>query len=157
MWRVWVMRGGFIGYWWGNRKEKDHSGRPRRRWVNIIRMDLQDVGCGYMDWIRLAQDRDRWRTLLSAATNLRVSWKTGNFLTGCKQVSFSRRTLHHEVSKYRKSLTLLTRIYELNSLTIYEYLFFEWNIYIYYVNHTVLRSLLMGICKFILGFYTFLL
>ena len=38
-------------------------GRPRRRWVDNIRMALQEVGCGYMDWIRLAQDRDRWRTL----------------------------------------------------------------------------------------------
>ena len=47
-------------------------GRPRRRWVGNIRMDLQEVGCGYMDWIGLAQDRDRWRTLLSAVMNLRV-------------------------------------------------------------------------------------
>ena len=46
--------------------------RPRRRWVDNIRMDLQEVGCGYMDWIRLAQDRDRWRTLVSAAMNLGV-------------------------------------------------------------------------------------
>ena len=41
-------------------------GRPRGRWVDNIRMDLQEVGCGYMDWIGLAQDRDRWRTLVSA-------------------------------------------------------------------------------------------
>jgi len=47
-------------------------GRPRRRWVDNIRMDLQDVRCGYMDWIGLAQDRDRWRTLVSAVMNLRV-------------------------------------------------------------------------------------
>jgi len=47
-------------------------GRPRRRWVNNIRTDLQEVGCGYMDWTVLAQDRDRWRTLVSAVTNLRV-------------------------------------------------------------------------------------
>jgi len=46
--------------------------RPRRRWVDNIRMDLQEVRCGYMDWIRLAQDRDRWRTLVSAVMNLRV-------------------------------------------------------------------------------------
>ena len=46
--------------------------RPRRRWVDNIRMDLQEVGCGYMNWIGLAQDRDRWRTLVSAVMNLRV-------------------------------------------------------------------------------------
>ena len=47
-------------------------GKPRRRWVNNIRMDLQEVGCGYMDWIGLVQDRDRWRTLKSAVMNLGV-------------------------------------------------------------------------------------
>jgi len=46
--------------------------RPRCRWVDNIRMDLQEVEYGYMDWIGLAQDRDRWRTLVSAVTNLRV-------------------------------------------------------------------------------------
>ena len=46
--------------------------RPRSRWVDNIRMDLQEVGCGYMDWIGLAQDRDRWRTLVSAVMSLRV-------------------------------------------------------------------------------------
>ena len=47
-------------------------GRPRRRWVDNIRMDLKEVGCGCMDWIGPAQDRDRWRTLVSAVMNLRV-------------------------------------------------------------------------------------
>jgi len=47
-------------------------GRLRGRWVDTIRMDLQEVGCGYMDWIGLAQDRDRWRKLVSAVMNLRV-------------------------------------------------------------------------------------
>jgi len=47
-------------------------GRPRHRWVDNIRMNLQEVGCGYMDWIGLAQDRDSWRTLVSAVMNLRV-------------------------------------------------------------------------------------
>ena len=41
-------------------------------WVDNIRMDLQEVGCGYMDWIGLAQDTDRWRTVVSAVMNLRV-------------------------------------------------------------------------------------
>jgi len=47
-------------------------GRPRRRWVDNIRIDLQEVGCGYKDWIELAQDRDSWRTLVSVVMNLRV-------------------------------------------------------------------------------------
>ena len=47
-------------------------GRHRCRWVDNIRMDLQEVGCGYMDWIGLAQYRDSWRTLVSAVMNLRV-------------------------------------------------------------------------------------
>ena len=46
--------------------------RPRRRWVDNIRLDLQEVECGYMDWIGLAQDRDRWRTFVVAVMNLRV-------------------------------------------------------------------------------------
>jgi hypothetical protein len=46
--------------------------RPRCRWVGNIRMDLQEVECGYMDWIGLAQDRDRWRTLVSTVKKLRV-------------------------------------------------------------------------------------
>ena len=47
--------------------------RSRRRWVDNIRMDLQEVGCGYMDWFGLAQDRDRWRMLVSAVMNFRVA------------------------------------------------------------------------------------
>ena len=46
--------------------------RPSRRWLDNIRMDLQEVGCGYMDWIGLAQDRDSWRTLVSAVMNLPI-------------------------------------------------------------------------------------
>jgi len=63
---------GCIGYWWGKPEGKRPLGRPRRRWVDNIRLDLQEVGCGYVDWIGLAQDRDRWRTLVSAVMNLRV-------------------------------------------------------------------------------------
>ena len=47
-------------------------GRPRRRWEDSIKMYLQDVGCRCMDWVELAQDRDRWRTLVNAVMNFRV-------------------------------------------------------------------------------------
>ena len=56
----------------GKPEGKRPLGRPWHRWVDNIRMDLQEVGCGYMDWIGLAQDRDSWRTLVSAVMNLRV-------------------------------------------------------------------------------------
>ena len=56
----------------GNPEGKRPLGKPRCRWVDNIRMDPQEVGCGYMDWIGLAQVRDRWRTVVSAVLNLRV-------------------------------------------------------------------------------------
>jgi hypothetical protein len=56
----------------GKPEGKRPLGRRRRRWVDNIRMDLQEVGCVYMDWIGLAQDGDRWRTVVSAVMNLRV-------------------------------------------------------------------------------------
>ena len=63
---------GVYGVLLGKPEGRRPLGRPRRRWVDNIRMDLQEVGCGYTDWIGLAQDRDRWRTLVSAVMNLRV-------------------------------------------------------------------------------------
>jgi len=56
----------------GKPEVKRPLGRPRHRWVDNIRTDLQELGCGYMDWIGLAHDRDSWRTLVSAVMNLRV-------------------------------------------------------------------------------------
>jgi hypothetical protein len=56
-------------------------GRPRRRWEDNIKMDLQEMGCRDMDLIELAQDRDRWRALVKAVINLRVPYNAGNFLT----------------------------------------------------------------------------
>jgi hypothetical protein len=55
-------------------------GAPRPRWENNIKMVFQDVGWG-MDWIELAQDRDKWRSLVNAVTNLRVPYNAGNSLT----------------------------------------------------------------------------
>jgi len=48
----------YAGFWWRNLRERDPIGRPRRRWEDYIKMDLQERGCGGTDWIDLAEDRD---------------------------------------------------------------------------------------------------
>ena len=56
----------------GKPEGKRLFGRPRLRWEDNIKVNLKEVGCGGMDWIELAEDRDRWRALVSAVMNLRV-------------------------------------------------------------------------------------
>jgi hypothetical protein len=56
----------------GKARRKETTGRPRRRWEDVIRMDLTEIGLGGVDWTRLAQDKDRWRAVVSAVMNLRV-------------------------------------------------------------------------------------
>jgi hypothetical protein len=55
--------------------------RPKHRWEDNIKMDIQEVGWGGMDWTDMAQDRDRWRAFVNAVMNLRVPYNAGNFLT----------------------------------------------------------------------------
>jgi hypothetical protein len=72
----------------GKPEGKRRLGRPRHRWEDDIKMDLQVVGGGSVDWFKLARDRDRWRVLVNAVMNPRVPKNTGNFLSSCKPVSF---------------------------------------------------------------------
>jgi hypothetical protein len=60
-----------IGYWWESQKERP-LGRPRRGWVDSIKMDLREIGWDGGDWIDMAQDRDHWRDLVNTVLNLRV-------------------------------------------------------------------------------------
>jgi hypothetical protein len=59
----------------GKPARKRQLGRPRRRWKDNIKMDLQEVGCGDMDWIELAQDRDGWRALVNALVNAVMNFR----------------------------------------------------------------------------------
>ena len=65
----------------GKPEGKRLLGRPRRGWEDNSKMDLEEVGCGGMDWIELVQDRDRWWALVNAVMNLWVPNSAGNFLT----------------------------------------------------------------------------
>jgi hypothetical protein len=73
--------GAYTGNLVGKPEGKSPLGRPRRRWEDNIKMHLQEVRCGVIDWIQLAQDRDSRRKLVNAVMNFRVTVKAGNFLT----------------------------------------------------------------------------
>jgi hypothetical protein len=82
-------RGGMhIGYWWESQKEGGPLGRPRRRWVDNIKMDLREIGWVGIDWI---EDRDRWRALVNTVMNLWVPYNAGKFFCSC-----TRRAQLHE-------------------------------------------------------------
>jgi hypothetical protein len=65
--------------------------RPRRMWVDNIKMVLREIGWDVVDWIDIAQDRDQWRALVNTVLNLRVSQNAGKFLRGCTIGGSSRR------------------------------------------------------------------
>jgi hypothetical protein len=71
MWHVRSREEVYTGFWWGL-EGKSPLGRLRRSWEDNIKMDIQELGCGGMDWIELAQDRNRWKVLVTAVMNLRV-------------------------------------------------------------------------------------
>ena len=121
----------------GKPEGKRPLGRPRRRWVDNIRTDIQEVECGYMDWIGLAQDRDSWRTLVSAVINLRVPWNAGNFLTSCKPVNFSRRTLHNGVSNKIHWDQPFSRYFSFASQLFYR----QWNVFVHQQRPVILVHL----------------
>jgi hypothetical protein len=82
----------------GKPEEKRPLGRPRRRWVDNIRMDLGEVGWGDVDWIGLAQDKNRWRAVVNSVLNLRVPRNAGKISNGLTSSGLSSSVQHHIVS-----------------------------------------------------------
>jgi hypothetical protein len=82
----------------GNPEGKRPLGRPRCRWVDNIRMDLGEVGRGNVDWIDLAQDRNRWRALVNSVLNLRVPCNAGKLSSGLTSSGLSISVQLHIVS-----------------------------------------------------------
>jgi hypothetical protein len=80
----------------GDPEGKRSLGRPRRRWVDNIKMALREIGWDGINWINLAQNRGQWRALVNAVMNLRVPQNAGKFLSSCTISSFSRRAQLHE-------------------------------------------------------------
>jgi hypothetical protein len=82
----------------GKPEVKRSLGRPRRRWEDNIKMVLREIGCGGMDWIDVAQDRDHWRILVNTVMNLQVPENVGKFLSSCATGGFTRRAQNHGIS-----------------------------------------------------------
>jgi hypothetical protein len=82
----------------GKPEGKRPLGRPRRRWVDNIQMDLLEIGWGSVDWIALAQDRDKWRALVNAVMNLWVPQNAGKLSSGYMIGGLSSSSQFHRVS-----------------------------------------------------------
>ena len=104
----------------GRPEGKRPLGRPRRRWEDNIEINLQEVGGVWGDWMELAQDRDRWRALVSTVMNLRVPKMRGISWLSAELVSFSRRTLI-QLAAYRQATRNSYREWQYHMLHVYNY------------------------------------
>jgi hypothetical protein len=86
-----------VGYWWESQKERA-LGRPRRKWVDNIKMDVEEVGWGDVDLIGLAQNNDKWRALVNLVMNLRAQYNAGKLLSGFTTSGLSTSAQLHRVS-----------------------------------------------------------
>jgi hypothetical protein len=83
---------------WLEREGKRVLGRPRHKWEDNIKLDLENIGWDVMGWIALAQDRDQWRAVVNTVMNLRVPQNVGKFLSSCTTGGFPRSVQFHGVS-----------------------------------------------------------
>jgi hypothetical protein len=83
----------------GKPEGKRPLGRPRHRWVDNIKMDLLEIGWGGVDWIGLAEDRDKWRALVNVVINLKVPYNAGKLSSSYTIGGLSSSTQFHRVSE----------------------------------------------------------
>jgi hypothetical protein len=98
MWHEWGIRGTCISYWVGKPEGKRPLGRPRRRWIDNIKIDLLEIGLCVVDWIGLAQNRYRWRAVVNSVMNLRVPKNAGKLPSGCITCGHWSGTQLHRIS-----------------------------------------------------------
>jgi hypothetical protein len=93
----------------GKPEGKRPLGRPRRRWIDNIKMELSEIGLSVVDWIGLAQDRYRWRAFVNSVMNLRVAYNAGNLPSGCTTCGLSSGTQLYRVRWVVSSFLYNTR------------------------------------------------
>jgi hypothetical protein len=116
-------------------------GRPRCRWVDNIRMDLGEVGWGDVDWIGLAQDRNRWRALVNSVLNLRVPWNAGKLSSGLTSDGFSSSAQLHRVShSVSQSVHLTILLCCMQLVDKYNKQYFMWHCETFFVKFIMLYT-----------------
>jgi hypothetical protein len=105
----------------GKPEGKRPLGRPRRRWVDNIRMDLEEMVWSNVDWIGLAQDRNRWRALVNSVLNLRVPRNAGKLSSGLTSSGLSSSAQLHTVSFDFNIIVLISSMLVYVEITLYSH------------------------------------
>ena len=117
MWHVWGRGEVHTEFWWGSLREGDHLEDPGVNGRTILKWIFKELDGG-MDWIDLAQNLDRWRAVVNAIVNLRLTWNEENFLSSWGPVSFWGRTLFPGINLLISFMEFHYCVYKTTPMTI---------------------------------------